>query len=147
MNTQAIREAIANRLQQRCGINAYPFDVASTVYPRAIVLPSSPAVEYHSSFGRGMCVLLFDIEVRTVATDPVSAQIALSKFVDAGTSESSSIIDALEFVSTGAMSPNLAGAVDNIMVESVQIAPGLQLTEGPVEFTATFRVQVLTRRT
>ena len=92
-------------------------------------------------------VLLFDIEVRTVATDPVSAQIALSKFVDAGTGEPSSIIDALEFVSTGAMSPNLDGAVDNIMVESVQIAPGLQLTEGPVEFTATFRVQVLTRRT
>ena len=147
MNTKTIREAIATRIQQLCGLTAYPFDIASTVYPRAIVMPASPAVEYHSSFGRGLSVLLFDIEVRTVAADPVSAQVALSKYIDAGTGEASSVIDALELVSVGALTPNLDGAVENVMVESVQVAPGLQLTEGPIEFTATFRVQVLARRT
>lgn len=147
MNTQTIREAIATRLQTMCGITAYAFDVSSTVYPRAIVLPASPAIEYHSSFGRGLSTLLFDVEVRTVAADPVSAQVALSRFVDAGTNESASVIDALELVSTGAMTPTLDGAVENVMVESVQMNNGLQLTEGPIEFTATFRVQVLARRT
>jgi hypothetical protein len=89
---------------------------------------------------------LFDIEVRTVAADTVSAQVALSKYIDAGTGEASSVIDALELVSVGALTPNLDGAVENVMVENVQVAPGLQLTEGPIEFTATFRVQVLARR-
>lgn len=147
MNTKTIRTAIAARLQSTCGLTAYPYDVSSTVYPRAIVLPGSPAVEYHSSFGRGLVIMRFDIEVRTVAADPVSAQVALSRFVDAGTGESSSVIDALELVAVGATTPTLDGAVENITVESVQIGPGLQLVEGPIEFTATFRVQVLARRT
>lgn len=146
MNTQTIRAAIATRLQSTCGLTAYAFDVSSTVYPRAIVLPASPAIEYHASYGAGLSILLFDIEVRTVAVDPVSAQIALSKFVNAGTGETSSVIDALELVAVGSTTPTLGGVVENIMVESVQIAPGQQLTEGPIEFTATFRVQVLARR-
>jgi hypothetical protein len=72
--------------------------------------------------------------------------VALSKYIDAGTGEASSVIDALELVSVGALTPTLDGAVENVMVENVQVAPGLQLTEGPIEFTATFRVQVLARR-
>ena len=117
----------------------------STVYPRAIVMPGSPSIEYHSSFGNSLATLRFDVEVRTVAADPVVAQRALAVFAD--TAVTTSVIDALERVDSPAVTPTLGGAVENVMVESVSLPPGVQLTEGGLEFTALFSVIVLARRT
>ena len=144
ITTATIREAIASRIQDVCGITAYPFDVSSTVYPRAIVMTGSPTIEYHSTFGQGLSVLRFEVEVRTVAADPVPAQRALSEFVDTGTSRS--VLDALERVDSPATTPTLGGVVENIIVESVNTPPGVQLVEGQLEFTALFTVAVLARR-
>jgi len=141
----AIRTAIAERISDVCGISAYPFDVVSTVYPRAIVLPGTPLVEYHTTFGQGLSQLNFVVEVRTVATDPVPAQETLATFCGAGTGQTLSILDALEDVGTD-NTPQLDGAVHAINVESVSVGPGIQLTEGPLEFTALFQVAVLARR-
>lgn len=145
LDTAVIREAIANRIQTVCGITAYPFDVASTVYPRAIVMPGGPAVEYHSSYGQSLATLKFEVEVRTVAADPIPAQRTLATFVD--TAVPTSVIDALERVDSPATTPTLGGVVENVMVESVALPPGVQLTEGGLEFTALFTVSVLARRT
>lgn len=141
----AIRTAIAERITEVCGINAYPFDVPSTVYPRAIVLPGSPLVEYHAAM-RDLCRLNFVIEVRTNSTDPVPAQAELAAFCGAGTGQTASVFDALEDVAVDATTPTLDGAVENITVEQVEVLPGVQLVEGPLEFTANFRVAVKARR-
>jgi hypothetical protein len=145
-NTETIREAIADRLLSSCELTSYPFDVATVTYPRAIVMPGSPFITYHGTFGGGLSELNFEIEVRATAADPVDAQIILSRFVNAGTGESLSVIDALELVSVGSTTPTLGVAVENIVVTDVSTPPGVQLTEGPFEFTATFTVAVLARR-
>ena len=143
LDLRAIREAIATRIEESCNLTAYPYDIVTTVYPRAIVLPGSPAVEYHAAM-RDLCRLNFRIEVRCVAADPVSAQIALDQFVNAGTGQGRSVFDALEDLTTNP-SPDLAGVVENINVESVELPDGIQI-EDRLEFTAIFRVAVKARR-
>lgn len=145
LDLRAIREALATRIQESCNLTAFPYDQASIIYPRAIVLPGSPAVEYHASM-RDLCRLNFRIEVRTNAADAISAQIALDQFVNAGTGQSRSVFDALENLTTGTPTPDLDGVVENINVESVELSDGVQFTEGPVEFTAVFNVAVKARR-
>jgi hypothetical protein len=145
LDLRAIREALASRIQESCNLTAFPFDVSSVIYPRAIVMPGSPAVEYHTTF-RDLCLLNFRIEVRAVAADPVSAQIALAEFCAAGTGQSRSVFDALETVTAPALTPDLDGVVENINVDSVELSDGVQLVEGPVEFTAVFNVAVMARR-
>ena len=152
LDLKAIREAIAARIQESCNVTAYPYDKATVVYPRAIVLPGSPAVEYHAAM-RDLCRLNFRIEVRCSAGDSVAAQIALDQFVNAGTGQSKSVFDALEDLTVGTTSPNLAGVVENINVESVELPDGIQFpgpngepNGGPFEFTAIFRVAVKARR-
>lgn len=148
VNLQTIRNAIRDRLQDVVGLNTYSYDTVSTVYPRAIVMPrTNTTAEYHSTFGPALTVINLDIEVKTCATDPVSAQMALDQYVGSGTGMSgTSVPDALEQVSTGSTTPTLGGAVENIVVESVVMTPGVQLTSGEYEFTATFTVAVLARR-
>lgn len=145
LDTRVIREAIADRLREWCGLTAYPFDQRTSVYPRAIVLPGSPSVEYHRAMG-DLVSLTYRVEVRTVAADPVSAQIALAEFVDAGTGKTRSVHDALLDVATGDTTPTLGGVVENVHIDTVELADGLELTEGQIEFTATFNVTVKTRR-
>lgn len=144
LDPEVIRQAIATRITESCNLTAFPFDVSSTVYPRAIVMPGSPAIEYHHSM-RDLCVLNFRIEVRTNAADPVSAQVALAQFIAAGTGQSRSILDALEDVATGDTTPTLGGVVENIHVESVELFDA-DLDTNPVVFTAVFRVVVKARR-
>jgi hypothetical protein len=150
MNLQTIREAVESRLAAAFAANAdsvtiYPWLTSSDVYPQITVNHSTPAVEYHSSFGRGLCQVNLTVEVRTTAADPISAQIALSKFANAGTGETRSIVDALEAVTSGT-TPNLDGAVENVVVAQVSMNQGEQLASGVYEFAATFDVQVLARR-
>ena len=145
LDLKVIREAIATRIRESCNLTTYAFDQKTTVYPRAIVLPGSPAVEYHRAMG-GLCSLNFNIEVRCVAADQQSAQIALAEFVSAGTNQSRSVHDALMDVATGATTPTLGGAVENLHVESVELPDGIELAEGVVEFTALIRVAVKARR-
>jgi hypothetical protein len=90
-------------------------------------------------------LLRFDIEVRTIAPDPIPAQRALAAFADTGVA--TSIVDALERVDSPAVTPTLGGIVENINVETVTLPPGAQLTEGGLEFTALFSVIVRARRT
>ena len=145
LDYNAIRVAIADRIRESCNLDVLPQDTATVNYPRAIVLPGSPAVEYHASM-RDLCRLNFRIEVRAVAADPVDAQIILSEFVNAGTGQSRSVFDALENLTTGTPTPDLDGVVENINVESVELSDGVQLAEGPIEFTAVFNVAVKARR-
>lgn len=144
LDTKVIREAIATRITEWCGLTAFAFDVSSIVYPRAIVLPGSPGVEYHHSM-RDLCVLNYRVEVRTNAADAVSAQIALAQFVAAGTGQSRSIIDALEDVATGDTTPTLGGAVENIFVESVELFDA-DVESNPAIYSAIFRVVVKAKR-
>jgi len=146
LDVQAIREAIATRLSDRCGVTAYPFDVSSVVYPRMIVMPGSPFISYHETLGNGLVELAFEIEVRATATDPIGGQLALCPFLNAGTLQDRSVLTALEEVATGDTTPTLGGAVENIVVTNVFTPPGVQLVEGPYEFTATFSVAVRARR-
>jgi hypothetical protein len=139
-----IRQAIADRIESTCSIKAYAFDINSTVYPRAIVLVDN--VEYHSSFGKGVSIVNMQVEVKTTAAEPIPAQQALMEFVDAGTGETQSIIDALELVASGGTNPNVGSAVEDIQVVSVRLSPGAQLESGVYEFTATFVVSVAVRR-
>ena len=144
LDTRTIREAIATRITEFCNLTAYPFDVSSTVYPRAIVLPGSPGIEYHHSM-RDLCVMNFRVEVRTSAADAVSAQVALAEFIAAGTGQSRSIIDALEDVATGDTTPTLGGVVENVHVESVELFDA-DTEANPAIYTATFRVVVKAKR-
>jgi hypothetical protein len=56
------------------------------------------------------------------------------------------VFDALETLTTGTPTPDLDGVVENINVESVELSDGVQLAEGPIEFTAVFSVAVKARR-
>lgn len=150
INLQAIREGVEARIAAVFASNGesvsiYPFLIASDVYPQITVTMGNPGIEYHSSYGLGLSVVNLAIEVRTTAADPVSAQIALSKFANAGTGETKSIIDAVESITTG-NTPTLAGVVENVMVTGVSFNSGEQLANNVYEFSATFTVQVLARR-
>lgn len=140
LNTATIREAIATKLQTTCGLNAFPYEVVPQVYPRARVLPDTPTIVYHGTFGTsGMSELAFNVEVAVSSPDPVAGQKVLATYI--GTGVSTSVLDALEADVT------LAGAVDNLVVESVTLGQGTQYTDnGPIEFVATFKVAVRARR-
>jgi hypothetical protein len=144
LDTKVIREAIATRITEFCNLTAFPFDVSNGTYPRAIVLPGSPGIEYHHSM-RDLCVLNYRVEVRANAADAVSAQIALAQFVAAGTGQARSIIDALEDVATGDTTPTLGGVVENVHVESVELFDA-DTEANPAIYTAVFRVVVKAKR-
>lgn len=150
INLQTIREGVEARLQAAFlansdSVTVYPWATASDVYPQITVLPGSPAVQYHTTYGQGLAQVNLVVEVRTTAADPISAQIALSKFTNAGTGEPRSIIDALE-ATLGGNTPTLNGVVENVMVVDCAVNGGEQLGSGVYEFAATFNVQILARR-
>lgn len=145
LDLRAIREAVAERVKERCKINAYPYGVKSVVRPSVEVLPDSPFVEYHQTM-RTRCQVNLLVVVTCAAADMQSAQIARDEFVSAGTAQGRSIFDALEDVADGSHTPNLDGAVTNIHVASVDAPPGVAVTENDYEFTATFKVTIQAER-
>lgn len=149
VNVDSIRAAVAAQIQTVCGINAFPYVTNSTIYPRAEVLPDTPFLEYHGSFGTGMATMNVLVVVRHSAGDLVSVQKRLSDFVGGGQASVNSIIDALEQVATGATHPNLSNAtsVSDVMVSDVTLDNGVQVGDGgPYEFTATFKVTIRVSR-
>lgn len=150
INLQTIREGVEARLQDAFSANGlsitiHPWLINDDVYPIVTVMPGSPLIEYHTTYGQGLSQINLIIEVRTTAADPISAQIALSRFTNAGTGEPRSIIDALE-ATLGGNTPTLNGVVENVMVVDCAINNGEQLGSGVYEFAATFNVQILARR-
>lgn len=142
----AIREAVRAHIQLTIPkVQVHAHDVESGFYPRVIVLPASPYVTYHSSFGAGLAQVNLLVEVKAAAMDPESAQIQLGRFLGAGTGQDWSIFDAVERVTDGP-TPNLAGEVENVTVSDVTVNSGNQLENGTVEFAATFQVSCLVRR-
>lgn len=143
----AIREAVAARIRET-GLEAYPFDVQSDIYPRAIVYPGRPFVNYHSTFGPGLVTLRFEVIITANATDPVGAQADLARWLNAGTGVARSVFDALERVTAGDTTPTLHGAVEGIHVEGVEAGPGVNAGTGArYEFAATLSLVVVVRRT
>lgn len=142
----AIREAVRDHIRLTIPkVQVYAHDVESGVYPRIIVLPASPYVTYHSTFGAGLAQVNLLVEVKAAAMDPESAQIQLARFLNAGTAQDWSVFDAIERITDGT-TPNLGGEVENVIVQDVTVNSGNQLQDGTLEFAATFQLACLVRR-
>ncbi|MFM1965719.1 MAG: hypothetical protein RL134_1444 [Actinomycetota bacterium] len=144
LDLRAIREAVAQRIQDRCKVTAYAHPTNSVVFPQATVLPGVPYVTYHITMHTRVEVRL-QVVVRVIAADLASAQIARDELVNAGTGEVRSIFDALEEITSPATTPTLGGAVDNIHVVSVDAPQGVRDGD-QFEFTATFDVVIQATR-
>lgn len=142
LNTQAIHDALASQILTITGKPANAWDTTSTAYPAITVLPGTPYVTYHNT--PTMVSMNLQVEVATNAMEKESAQIALSRFVNAGTGETTSILDALENVTS--LTPTLGGVVENINVVDVSIFTRTSPDGANQEHVALFNIQVLARR-
>lgn len=96
MNPSTIRDGLASRLATISGLQVYDTMPASVNVPCAFVLPDSPAVFVHGTMGHGFCDVRFTVTVLVQLADWPSAQDALDAYVATGTSETSSVVEALE---------------------------------------------------
>ena len=147
----AIRKAIATQITNQLtagGVKAavYAHPVQTNMFPRVVIMPGTPYIEYKSSFGPGLSTINLIISVQCSAMEAESAQLSLARFLNAGTGQGGSIFDAVEKVTAPALTADVAGAVQHVAVSDVSIDDGVLSSDNTFEYTATFNVAVYVTR-
>lgn len=109
----AIRGGIVGALDTIDGLNVAGFATDSPPPPpAAIVMPGSDnGVDYHLSFGRGLCKIPYRVVLLAARDNPAGSQDLLDGYLSAGTGQTSSVLDALYADKT------LGGTVDDLVVD------------------------------
>jgi hypothetical protein len=136
-NVATVRDGIETRLATITGLRTYDTIPDKPESPAAVVTPGEPFVDYHEAMRKGLVEARFDIVLlvaRAVGDD--RSQTKIDGYLSAGTSQTTSVIDAIEGDVT------LGGAVDHCFVAE---AGGYGTTNiGGIEYV-TARVSVIVR--
>ena len=114
INLEAIHRALADKI--RAGVstdtNVTPFPGGITIYPQITVYPGSPYIEdYFDTFGpNGYMTINLRLKVE-VDADPESMGIKICRYLNVGTGNTSSIMDA-----TMATNHTLGGTVEECVI-------------------------------
>jgi len=105
MNIATIREAFKATIEPAVPtIRVLPYEVE--IAPDCVVVsPDEPFIDYHEAFKGGLARLNFRLMVCVQSDSPRNAQVRLDALLSSGSSESKSIIDAIEdkLASSGTM--------------------------------------------
>lgn len=168
-NPDDIRQAMADRISAVFNTNGvqcavFARDVRTSSYPRVIVLPDSGTfINYNATMNgsntlAGLLQLSYLVEVKTAASEPESAQIALAQFIGSGASQKASVPDAIESLvgTENTATPQLGGNVEHVNVNTCSVDTGRDIMtvdqngntspSGMLEFTATIQVDVYARK-
>lgn len=112
MDIGSIRDELKTLLGNVSGLRTYDTipDVPNT--PAAVVRPAEQFLDYHPSMGSKYATASFEVLILVQRASERAAQDALDGYLSSGTSETSSIIDAIEADAT------LNGAVDDTIVRA-----------------------------
>lgn len=146
----AIRDAVKARIDNHYGshgisVAVFSHDSVSHTFPRVVILPGSPFIEYTASFGQVFSNINLTVEVKAAAMDAVDAQRQLERLLAAGGTNYWSVTDAIESL-VNEPTPTLAGAVENVMVMTADMDNGTVEADNTFVYTATLSVVIRARR-
>ncbi len=121
LDLKAIRTALAAQLTANIdrATNVYAYEVDSPAYPYVIVKPAAgDYVGYFGSFGpNGVADVMFELEIATIAGDPISMGIAMDAYLSSGSTFGSSVVDAVHTDRT------LGGTVADCVALTARVEP------------------------
>jgi len=138
LDLKAIRTALAAQLTANIDrqTNVYAYEVDSPSYPYVIVRPAADYVGYFGSFGpNGVADVMLELEIATIAGDPISMGMAMDAYLSSGSTFGSSVVDAVHTDRT------LGGTVADCVALSASVDP-----LGDFPLTATVPVMIRAKK-
>ena len=144
MNLQAIREAVAARLDTVSGARAFPHPLEQPPTGNAVavvVYPGSPYVEFQEAFAKGLAQVNLVVSPYVQLVNPRSSWDLFDRLCSSGPAEIGSMIDALM-----GSDRTLGGVVADLVVDDVVNVQAVTTEPNVRYLTGEINVRLYVRR-